>query len=52
MSALLTRGTIVAGQDYYLTPLADQKDEPDLLPALLAPWQGREAEATRIFLPD
>ena len=52
MSALLTRGTIVAGQDYYLTPLADQKDEPDRLPALLAPWQGREAEATRIFLPD
>lgn len=52
MSALLTRGTIVAGQDYYLTPLADQKDEPDLLAALLAPWQGREAEATRIFLPD
>lgn len=52
MSALLTRGTIVAGQDYYLTPLADQKDEPDLLPALLAPWQGREADATRIFLPD
>jgi len=52
MSALLTRGTIVAGQDDYLTPLADQKDEPDLLPALLAPWQGREAEATRIFLPD
>lgn len=51
MSALLTRGTIVAGQDYYLTPLADQKDEPDLLSALLQPWQGREAEATRIFLP-
>jgi transposase len=51
MSALTTRGTIVAGQDYYLTPLADQKDEPDLLPALLQPWCGREAEATRIFLP-
>ena len=52
MSALTTRGTIVAGQDYYLTPLADQKDEPDLLPALLQPWHGREAEATRIFLPE
>lgn len=52
MSALLTRGTIVAGQDYYLTPLADQKDEPGLLAALLQPWQGREAEAMRIFLPE
>lgn len=52
MSALATRGTIVAGQDYYLTPLADQKDEPDLLSALLQPWHGREAEATRIFLPE
>lgn len=51
MSALTTRGTIVAGQDYYLTPLADQKDEPELLSALLRPWRGREAEATRIFLP-
>lgn len=52
MSALTTRGTIVAGQDYDLTPLADQKDEPDLLPALLQPWHGREAEATHIFLPE
>ena len=51
MSALKTRGTIVAGQDYYLTPLADQKDEPELLAGLLKPWQGREDEATRIFLP-
>ncbi len=52
MSALLTRGTIVAGQDYSLTPVADQKDEPELLAELLQPWQGREAEATRIFLPE
>lgn len=52
MSALATRGTIVAGQDYYLMPLADQKDEPDLLSALLQPWHGREAEATPIFLPE
>ncbi len=52
MSALLTRGTIVAGQDHYLTPLADQKDEPELLSALLQPWYGREAEATRIFLDE
>lgn len=52
MSALLTRGTIVAGQDYYLTPLADQKDEPELLAELLEPWQGQEAKAARIFLPE
>lgn len=52
MSALTTRATIVAGQDYYLTPLADKKDEPNLLPALLKPWRGREAEATPIFLPE
>jgi transposase len=52
MSALTTRATIVAGQDDYLTPLADQKDEPDLLPALLQPWYGREAEATRVYLPE
>jgi transposase len=52
MSALATRGTIVAGQDYYLTPLADQKDEPDLLSALLQTWRDRETEPTRIFLPE
>jgi transposase len=52
MSGLKTRGTIVAGQDYYLTPLADQKDEPELLAELLKPWQGREGEATCIFLPE
>lgn len=52
MSGQKTRGTIVAGQDYYLTPLADQKDEPELLAGLLKPWQGREDEATRIFLPE
>ena len=52
MSALDTRATIVRGQDHYLTPLADLKDEPGLLAELLRPWQGREAEATRIFLPE
>ncbi|RIK27451.1 MAG: transposase [Chloroflexi bacterium] len=51
MSALTTRGTIVAGQDHYLTPLAAQPEEADLLAELLAPWPGREEEATRIFLP-
>jgi transposase len=52
MSALLTRATIASGHDYYLTPLADQKDEPALLAELIAPWPEREEEATRIFLPE
>jgi transposase len=52
MSALATRATIVAGQDHYLMPLADLKDEPTLLVELLDAWQGRAAEATRIFLPE
>jgi transposase len=52
MSAQATRATIVEGQDHYLTPLADLKDEPGLLTGLLRPWQGREGEATRIFLPE
>ena len=51
MSALHTLATMVAGHDYYLTPLADQKDAPELLAELIAPWQGREEEATHIFLP-
>ena len=52
MSALATRATIVKGQDFYLTPLADEKDEPALLDELLAPWVGRTEEATLIFLPE
>jgi transposase len=52
MSALETRATIVDGKDYYLTPLAHLKDEPDLLDELLKPWQGREEEASLIFLPE
>lgn len=52
MSAIGTRATIVAGKDYYLTPLAHEKDEPGLLDELLAPWMGREAEASLIFLPE
>lgn len=51
MSALLTLATIAAGHDYYLTPLDDQRDAPELLAELIAPWQVREDEATRIFLP-
>ena len=52
MSALGTRAVIVDGKDYYLTPLAHLKAEPELLDELLKPWQGREEEATRIFLPE
>ena len=52
MSALLTRGTMAASGDCYLTPLADQKDEPELRGALLATWLAQGAEATPIFLPE
>jgi len=52
MSALGTRAVIVDGKDYYLTPLAYLKAEPELLDELLKPWQGREEGATRIFLPE
>ena len=52
MSAVATRAGIVAGNDHYLTPLADQKDAPELLDKLLKPWQGRENEAALIFLPE
>jgi len=52
MSALHTRATMVAGRDFYLTPLAHLKDEPGLLEELLAPWVEREVEMERIFLPE
>ena len=52
MSAFQTRATIVAGDDFYLTPLAHLKDEPKLLKTLLAPWVNREEEMGLIFLPD
>jgi len=52
MSALKTRAAIVDGDDYYLTPLAYLKDEPDLLSELLIPWQGREKEAELIFFAE
>jgi len=52
MSALGTRAVIVEGKDYYLAPLAHLKAEPELLDELLKPWQGREGEAIRIFLPE
>jgi hypothetical protein len=52
MSALLTRANIVAGADSYLVPLADQKDAPQLLPALLTEWRAGGAAATLLFRPD
>jgi transposase len=52
MSALGTRAVIVERKDYYLAPLAHLKAEPELLDELLEPWQGREGEAIRIFLPE
>lgn len=51
MSALKTRATIVAGQDYYLTPLPHEKSEPGLLDELLTQFQASGASATRLFLP-
>lgn len=52
MSALQTRATIVAGGDFYLTPLADQKDEPELLAQVLENWLEQGAAARPIFLPE
>lgn len=52
MSALGTRGEMVKGNDYYLTPLAWPKDEPELLEQLLKAWREKKAEATDIFLPE
>jgi transposase len=52
MSALLTRAVIASNQDYYLTPLAYLKDEPELLDQLLKGWSGREAEMELIFLSE
>lgn len=52
MSAIGTRGEIVGGQDYYLTPLAWLKDEPELLAQLLKAWREKGQEATPIFLPE
>ena len=52
MSALNTRVTIVAEDDFYLTPLAHLKDEPGLLEELLDPWTDREDEMKLVFLPE
>jgi len=52
MSALATRAVMVAGDDYYLMPLAHLKDEPELLDELLQGGSNREEEMERIFLPE
>jgi transposase len=52
MSAIGIRGEIVVGEDYYLTPLAWLKDEPELLDELLKAWREKEGEAINIFLPE
>jgi transposase len=52
MSALNTRAVIVAGDDFYLTPLAHRKDEPELLGELLTPWVDREDEMELVFLSE
>ena len=51
MSANGTRAEIVVREDYYLTPLAWLKDEPDLLDKLLSQWQEGGEEGINIFLP-
>jgi transposase len=50
MGALATRAAIVKGKDHYLVPLAYLKDEPELLPALLADKAGKEDEMQLVFL--
>ena len=52
MSALRTRGTIVKGRDNYLVPLAERKDEPELLSTVLEAWMDDNAVAVPLFLPD
>ncbi len=52
MSALATRAVIAANRDYYLTPLAHLKDEPELLDKLLKKQAGREDEMELIFFPE
>jgi transposase len=52
MSALDTRAAMVAGKDFYLTPLAHLKSEPGLLEELLDPWTERETEMEYIYLTE
>ena len=52
MSAKETRATIQAGEDYYLTPLADKKDEPELMQELLDEWLKKGAKSVPVFLAE
>ena len=52
MSALSTRSAIVAGHDYYLTPLPHEKSEPGLLDELLAQFQAGGENLTPVFLSE
>ncbi len=52
MSAMSTRTAIVAGNDYYLTPLPHEKSEPGLLDELLAQFQASGESLTSVFLPE
>ena len=52
MSAMATRAAIVAGNDYYLTPLPHEKSEPGLLDDLLGQFQASGEKLTRVFLPE
>lgn len=51
MSAIKSRTAIVAGNDDYLTPLPDEKSEPELLDQLLVEFQAGEAALIPVFLP-
>lgn len=51
MSALESRAVMVAGNDYYLTPLPHEKSAPQLLDQLLTKFQVSEEELISIFLP-
>ncbi len=52
MSALATRAHIAHNQDYYLAPLAHEKDEPKLLDKLLKGRREQIEEMELIFLPE
>ena len=52
MSALDTSGFIQAGGDYYLTPLAQTGDVPEIMEELLKPVWGREQSLELIYPPE
>jgi transposase len=52
MGALTTRAFVQAGGDYYLTPLAQTGQVPELQLALLAPVWEKEQRLQRIYAPN